>query len=295
MNTIILKKYFLNFSYALEAFVIALLLTLLKFLPFKYRILFGGKFFRFVISPFLGNKKRIENNLMLVMPKLTKNEKKKLIKKCLNNIGMTTFELLSPSGFKLAGQNATIKGPGVEILENAKSNSQPVILVSGHFGNYDVVRANLLAKGYEIGALYRPMSNPFFNATYLKNIAQIGLPLFARGSSGMSEMIKYLRSGKFIALLIDQHMANGEPLKFFGKTAYTATSAAKMALKYDALLVPFFVIRKEQKSSFDLYLEMPIKNSDPNTMTQEFNNLLEQRVRNNPEQWLWTHRRWKKE
>ena len=90
-------------------------------------------------------------------------------------------------------------------------------------------------------------------------------------------------------------MANGEPLKFFGKTAYTATSAAKMALKYDALLVPFFVIRKEQKSSFDLHLEMPIKNSDPNTMTQEFNNLLEQRVRNNPEQWLWTHRRWKKE
>ena len=229
------------------------------------------------------------------MPKLTKNEKRKLIKKCLNNIGMTTFELLSPSGFKLAGQNATVKGPGVEILENAKSNSQPVILVSGHFGNYDVVRANLLAKGYEIGALYRPMSNPFFNATYLKNIAKIGLPLFARGSSGMSEMIKYLRSGKFIALLIDQHMANGEPLKFFGKTAYTATSAAKMALKYDALLVPFFVIRKEQKSSFDLYLEMPIKNSDPNTMTQEFNNLLEQRVRNNPEQWLWTHRRWKKE
>ena len=174
----------MNFSYALEAFVIALLLTLLKFLPFKYRILFGGKFFRFVISPFLGNKKRIENNLMLVMPKLTKNEKKKLIEKCLNNIGMTTFELLSPRGFKLAGQNATVKGPGVEILENAKSNSQPVILVSGHFGNYDVVRANLLAKGYEIGALYRPMSNPFFNATYLKSIAKIGLPLFARGSSG---------------------------------------------------------------------------------------------------------------
>ena len=289
----ILKKYFSNFSHAFEAGIINLLLSTLKILPYDYRIFIGSRVFRLVISPLLGNKKRIENNLNLVFPNLPDSKRKELIKNCLDNIGMTTFELLFPNDFKLSGQKARVLGPGADIIRKAKAKSQPVILVSGHFGNYDVVRANLISKGYELGALYRPMSNPYFNSTYLNNISRIGMPLFPRGSSGMSEMIKYLRSGKFIALLIDQHMANGEPLTFFGETAYTATSAAKMAIKYHALLVPFFVIRNDKKSSFNLYLEMPIKKSNPTTMTQDFNDRLERRIKDNPDQWLWTHKRWK--
>ena len=74
----------------------------------------------------------------------------------------------------------------------------------------------------------------------------------------MAEMMRFLRDGKLIALLIDQHMSNGEPLKFFGKTAFTATSAAKMALKYNAILMPFFVVRKQRTSNFDLHIENPI-------------------------------------
>ena len=109
----------------------------------------------------------------------------------------------------------------------------------------------------------------------------------------MAEMMKFLRDGKSIALLIDQHMANGEPLKFFGKTAFTATSAAKMALKYDAILMPFFVVRKGRTSDFDLHFEAPIEHSNPIKMTQDFNDRLEARVKENLDQWLWTHKRWK--
>jgi len=203
------------------------------------------------------------------------------------------FELLSPNDFKLTGQKANILGPGSSLLEKARANSQPVILVSGHFGNYDVVRANLISKGYQLGALYRPMNNPYFNKTYVKNISEIGRPLFPRGKKGMAEMMEFLRDGKLIALLIDQHMQNGEPLKFFGKTAYTATSAAKMALKYNAIFMPFFVVRKGNTSSFDLHFEEPIEHTDPVKMTQEFNDRLESRVKANTEQWLWTHKRWK--
>ena len=181
----------------------------------------------------------------------------------------------------------------MSFLEIARDKSKPVIFISGHFGNYDVIRANLISKGYELGALYRPMNNPYFNATYLKNISTIGVPLFARGNSGMAEMMKFLQHGKSIALLIDQHMSNGEPLKFFGKTAFTATSAAKMALKYDAILMPFFVLRKGGTSNFDLHFEAPIEHSNPIKMTQDFNDRLEARVKENPDQWLWTHKRWK--
>ena len=283
----------MNFSYVIEASLILFLLKILKIFPFRFRILTGSVIFRFFISPLTGNKKRIENNLNLVLPNIAENDKKELIKNCLNNIGMTMFELLSPNDFKLAGQKANALGPGVSLLEKARANSQPVILVSGHFGNYDVVRANLISKGYQLGALYRPMNNPYFNKTYVKNISEIGRPLFPRGKKGMAEMMEFLRDGKLIALLIDQHMQNGEPLKFFGKTAYTATSAAKMALKYNAILMPFFVVRKGNTSSFDLHFEEPIEHSDPVKMTQEFNDRLEARVKANTEQWLWTHKRWK--
>ena len=283
----------MNFSYASQALLIIFFLCILRIFPYRLRILIGSIIFRFFLSPLTGNKKRIENNLNFVLHDLPESDKKNLIKNCLNNIGMTMFELLSPNDFKLTGQKANILGPGSSLLEKAKANSQPVILVSGHFGNYDVVRANLISKGYQLGALYRPMNNPYFNKTYVKNISEIGKPLFPRGKKGMAEMMEFLRGGKLIALLIDQHMQNGEPLKFFGKTAYTATSAAKMALKYNAILMPFFVVRRGNTSSFDLHFEEPIEHSDPVKMTQEFNHRLESRVKSNTEQWLWTHKRWK--
>ena len=288
-----IQNYFLKFSYAVEAILIHLVLNILKIFPYRSRIHAGSLIFRIFISPLTGNKKRIENNLNFVMPNLLENEKSELASRCLHNIGMTMFELLSPKEFKLAGQRAKVLGPGIALLERARDESKPVILISGHFGNYDVIRANLISKGFELGALYRPMNNPYFNATYLKSISNIGVPLFARGNSGMAEMMKFLRHGKSIALLIDQHMSNGEPLKFFGKTAFTATSAAKMALKYDAMLMPFFVLRKGGTSNFDLHFEAPIEHSNPIKMTQDFNDRLEARVKENPDQWLWTHKRWK--
>jgi len=288
-----IKNYLMNVSYVIEAFFILFLLNILKAFPYRLRIIVGCVIFRFFISPVTGNKKRIENNLNLVLPNLPESDKKDLIKNCLNNIGMTMFELLSPADFKLVGQKANVLGPGISLLEEARANSQPVILISGHFGNYDVVRANLIPKGYQLGALYRPMNNPYFNKTYLKKISTIGMPLFPRGKKGMAEMMRFLRDGNLIALLIDQHMKRGEPLKFFGKTAFTATSAAKIALKYNAILMPFFVVRKGKTSGFDLHFEEPIEHSNPIKMTQEFNDRLELRVKANAEQWLWTHKRWK--
>ena len=288
-----IQIYFVKFSYFIEATLIHFVLSILKIFPYKMRINVGRLIFRYFISPLTGNKKRIRNNLNLVMPSLPESTKKELVKGCLDNIGMTMFELLSPKEFKIAGQKAKILGPGAALLEQSKDTSQPVILISGHYGNYDVIRANLISKGYQLGALYRPMNNPYFNATYLKSISLIGMPLFARGKHGMAEMMKFLKDGKLIALLIDQHMSNGEPLKFFGKTAFTATSAAKMALKYNAILMPFFVVRKGRTSNFELHFETPIQHSNPIKMTQEFNDRLESRVKDNLDQWLWTHKRWK--
>jgi len=278
----------------ISTLVFRLILWILSFLPYKSRVTVGSIFFSRIIAPLLGNFKRISDNLTLVMPNLTNDEKKRLAQSVNKNIGKTIFELLFPDSFSDFAKKAKVTGPGFAKLIDADKSNRPIILVSGHYGNYDVVRANLRSKGIEVGALYKPMQNIHFNRLYLEKISQIGHPLFPRGRNGMNQMIQYLKMGNCIAILFDQVMGKGEPLKFFGKTAYTATSVAKLAIKYEAMLIPFFSERQSDGFSFELCFGEPIVHDDPLKMTQELNDLLEGRIRENLDQWLWTHKRWKK-
>ena len=269
------------------------LLGILSILPYRTKISLGGLIYQKIISPLSGNRKRIIDNLKLIFPDLEKRKREELCSQVPNNIGRTLFELLSPNAFSNIAKSAKVSGPGLKILKDAQEQKKPVILVSGHFGNYDVVRVVLNTNQISVGALYKPMSNPYFNTFYERCIKQIAEPLFPRGRAGMGNMMRYLEDGNVVALLIDQYMSHGEPLKFLGHTAYTATSAAKLALKHDALLITFYVVRNDDGINFDLVFESPVKPSTPNEMTQVLNDRLEKQIRKNMGQWLWTHKRWK--
>ena len=269
------------------------LLGILSILPYRTKISLGGLIYQKIISPLSGNRKRIIDNLKLIFPDLEKRKREELCSQVPNNIGRTLFELLSPNAFSNIAKSAKVSGPGFKILKDAQKQKKPIILVSGHFGNYDVVRVVLNTNQISVGALYKPMSNPYFNTFYERCIKQIAEPLFPRGRAGMGNMMRYLEDGNVVALLIDQYMSHGEPLKFLGHTAYTATSAAKLALKHDALLITFYVVRNDDGINFDLVFESPVKPSTPNEMTQVLNDRLEKQIRKNMGQWLWTHKRWK--
>lgn len=269
------------------------LLAILHILPYGLRVKFGGWFFNHIVSPFAGYRKRIRSNLDLVLPDLPENEREKLTRQVPDNFGRTMIELFSPAEFLEISRETPIKGPGLEALEKARENGKPTILVSGHFGNYDVVRSRLIAEGLDVGGLYRPMNNAFFNKYYVSTISKIGQPLFQRGRKGMAQMVKFLRSGGTLAILIDQHMGRGARLTFFGKPANTALSAAQLALKYDAVLIPCYAIRQPDGLQFRIELEEPVTIGSPEEMTQALNDSLEVRVRENMDQWLWIHRRWK--
>ena len=102
------------------------------------------------------------------MPNLTSNQKKDMARSINRNIGRTIFELLFPESFSLVAKSAKVTGPGLIELQTANKSKRPIILVSGHYGNYDVVRANLKSRGIEVGALYKPMQNIHFNKLYLE-------------------------------------------------------------------------------------------------------------------------------
>lgn len=280
-------------GYWLSNAAIRVFLGALHLLPYRTRILWGGKLFATLLAPFLGHRKRVAQNLDFALPDLDPEKRAWMIRRVPELVGRTFLELFSPQAFSEVARAAKVTGPGLAVLEAAREAGRPVILVSGHFGNYDVVRACLIARGFNIGALFRRMNNPYYHAQYIKTIEAIGQPLFERGKPGMAQMVRFLKGGGALAMLIDQYMNAGEPLKFFGHKALTATSAAKLALKYDAALVPFYAIRQQDGLHFELHLEAPIAPSDAATMTQALNDSLEARVRDHMDQWLWIHRRWK--
>lgn len=271
----------------------AVFLWLMLRLPYRWRIPLAGWVVSRVVSPLAGYSQRIRENLALIFPDMPPAEVQRLVRAVPDNVGRTITEIWSGAEFIERVRDLPMTGPGVPHLETARRAGRPVVLATGHFGNYDAWRGSLIARGYRIGALYKPMQNRAFNARYLEAISTIGTPLFPRGKQGLAEMVKFIRSGGMLGLAIDQSMAHGEPLTFFGQTAMTATSAADLALKYGAALIPIYAVRRANGLDFDIVVEEPIPSGDPVQMTQAINDSLEALARRHPEQWFWIHRRWK--
>jgi KDO2-lipid IV(A) lauroyltransferase len=262
-------------------------------LPFRQRSAFMAWVMARVIAPLAGYQRRARKNLTHIWPDLPPVERDRLAIEVSRHSGRTICELFSPDDLIRMSQQAILKGPGLSALEAAKAEGRPVIVISGHFGNYDIVRAALIAHGFHMGGLYRRMNNPLFHDFYLNNISTIGEPLFERGRPGLGAMVRHLKGGGMLGALIDVRANNGVPLPFMGQPALTATSMAELALKYNAVLIPFYAIRQPGGEHFIAYAEDPIPQSDPETMTAALNLSLEARVRETPEQWFWIHNRWK--
>jgi KDO2-lipid IV(A) lauroyltransferase len=272
------------------------LLKSMKWLPFKARLKFIGFVTSRIISPLAGYGKRVEENLALVMPDLPAQEVKRLKYAVPANAGRTLAELYSGADFKSRAKNATIKGDGFDALEAAIQSGQGVILVSGHIGNYDVPRAVLSERGFKVGGLYKPFKNPFFNAYYRKTIAEISEPVMpTKNRASLVQMVRFLKSGGIVGMLIDVHTHRAPIFDFFGKRAATPTSAADLALKHNLALIPVYGIRLNDDGAYDLVIEKPIAHTTPEEMTQKLTASLERQARAHTDQYFWIHRRWKAE
>ena len=261
-------------------------------LPYR-RVAVSGWVTARVIAPLAGYRRRIRDNLRLILPDLPQAEVDRLIRAVPDNVGRCFIELYSGAEFLAAARVIPPEGEGLAHLAEAADKGRPVLLITGHFGNYEATREALTGLGYRIGGLYRPMANPYFNGHYVTAMGRFGTPLFPRGREGLAGMIRYLRDGGMLGMVVDQHMKSGAVLRFMGHPARTALSAADLALKYGALMLPAYAIRQPDGITFRTVVEAPIPPGTPEAMTQGLNDSLEARVRAHPDQWFWIHKRWK--
>ncbi len=268
--------------------------TALRF-PLRTRLWIMGRFTSRIVAPIAGYRKRAMNNLAYVYPDMPEAERRRIADAVTDNFGRTFIEFYDLLGLKDRMSRVEIEGDGLPHIEQAHAEGRPVLFLTGHFGNYEAARVGLVSRGYEIGGLYRRMSNPYFNEHYAANMLVVSGPPFEQGRRGTIGLIRHLEKGGMAMIAYDVYDSKGVDIDFLGKPAPTLTSAADMALRTNALLVPLFGIRQDDGVSFRLFFEAPIEHGDPVDMMREVTKRLEARVADHPEQWFWVHRRWKPE
>ena len=268
------------------------LIGFLRLLPYTVRVPLMGRFMGYVLGPIAGYMRRAQENLTLIYPDMPSSKRRQLARACCDNFGRTLIENYSWQDLGARMAQAKPTGAGLDALEDAAAANRPVIFVTGHFGNHEAARHLLTSMNYEVGGFYRPMNNPFFNDHYVETMSAWGGPVFAKGKNGTIGFVRHLRSGGMGTLFFDV-ASREEVLPFLGHPARTSLSSAKIALRIDALVVPYFAIRQPDGLTFKVEIEEPIAHTNPRDMLIEMNARLEAQIARNPAQWFWVHRRWK--
>ena len=237
--------------------------------------------------------RRFDRELLTVFPDMPRGERVKLCGGVGRNMGRTLFEIYHCAEFQALPNRNNVFGPGLAALESARQAGRGAIIVSGHFGQWEAVRAALKTRGMETGAVYRPQKNRHYERRLFAGIQAGGKPILATGHIGTRALVRHIRDGGFISILLDEHAIDGVRIPFLGRPALTSLAAAQLALKYNLPLVPAFGTRVGDGSTFDVEFEAPIEHTDSQTMTGIFNDTLSARILRNPDQWYWMLRRWR--
>jgi len=218
-----------------------------------------------------------------------------------SNIGSTFAEYVFLKDFKLNRTNFDhIKIKGTNYLEQIKKNNVPVIFYSAHFANFELMAMELDKFGIKLAAIYRPLNNfllnPLMEYLRMKYICPTQIP---KGRMGMREIIRRVKDGYSVALMVDQRVSEGPRTPFFNKPAHTTTIPAQLALKYNCKLVPIFLERKKginfEMTIYEPYTIQKIGNDDEDikNITLKINQIIEKMIIKKPTQWIWSHNRWK--
>ena len=265
----------------------------LSALPYDRRIPAAGALFARVIGPAAGWTGRAEDNLTAAFPDLSPADRTRLARAICDNAGRSVAEMYAGEAFLRRVSGLPLSGEGVAALLAARDAGRPVVGVTAHFGNYNAARAAVIGHGLDLGALYKPMRNPLFNAHYEEAMAALGGQMFPRDRRGVAVMLRHLRGGGMAAILFDLHVDDGAPIPFFGRPALTALTPAELANRHDALLLPVYGIRDESGMGFTIRVGPEAPSGEPLDRMAWLTADLEALVRTHPDQWFWIHRRWK--
>lgn len=275
---------------------------LLSPLPISAISAFGGKLFE-LIGPLTSKHKIVCTGIDIAFPGLADTKRARLIRKAWNGAGRTFAEFPFLHRIKVFDRNSRVEVNGLESLEILRDEGRGAVLVSGHFANWEIMAAVFSQAKVPVHVTYRPTNNPYFDRRIRQMRAAYGIELMVpkSGAKGAKELIAALRAGKSVALLNDQKFNEGIEVPFFGTGAMTAPGPTRLALKTGAPLIPMSITR-DGGAKFTVTVHAPIKLQNSGDRAADIRagvlavtEFVEARIRENPADWFWVHRRWPKE
>ena len=283
------------FNYFIQYIFVIIAFTLFKICGLKMSSAIGGKIFE-KIGPLFRSKKIIHKNIKRALPDINNENLEKLTRLMWNNYGRTFAEYIFLKDFRIGKFSSNIEIEGKEILEKIKNNNQQVVFVSGHLSNFELMAMFIEKNGINLLAIYRPLNNLFLNP-FMEKIRRKYICKYQikKGIGGTKNLIKYKKQNFSTALMIDQRVSEGILSPFFKQKAFTTTIPAQLVKKFNIPVVPVYIERIKD-ITFKITIKNPIffsKEKSVKDITDELNLELEKLILKKPEQWIWSHNRWK--
>lgn len=282
-----------RFRQRLEALAAQFIWALFGVLPVDAASATGGWLAR-TIGPLMGASKIARRNLARAFPLKNPDEIEAIVRGMWDNIGRVAGEF--PHLDQIAAQRVELIG--TEYIDLLRDDGQPGIFISGHVGNWELNGAVAVAHGLPLHLVYRAANNPWIEELYRKGRKNGAVGLIQKGSEGARQALLVLKKGGHLGMLVDQKMNDGVAIPFFGRDAMTAPAIAQFATRFKCPLVPARVERLNG-ANFRLTVYPPLEfphtgdaHDDNRLLLIRINDLLEEWVRERPDQWLWVHRRW---
>ncbi|MDZ4382284.1 MAG: hypothetical protein U0942_13180 [Parvibaculum sp.] len=245
---------------------------------------------------------RARDNIALVLPDLTREERERVVTGMWDNLGRTIAEYAHLEVFAKPEERHRIEVVHAETLRALAASGNGGIVVSGHFANWEILPVAMQFEDLDGGEVYRHANNPYVNEWMIGLRERVTRAVqVPKGGPGARTLVKLLREDKFIAMLVDQKMNDGIEAKLFGHRAMTTGAPAGLSVRYNVPIFPA-CIERVKGAHFRVTVYNPIAArpgadafEDVMRITQELNDFLEERIRERPHEWLWLHNRWTKQ
>ena len=282
-------KYFIQFLFAILSFLI------FKILGPSLSSKLSGKIFKF-IGPFFRPKNIIHSNIKRGIPNISLENLDKIANLMWSNYGNVFAEFMFLKNFRYGNLSSKIQVDGQDILDEIKKSNKQVIFISVHFCNFELMAMYLEKTGINLATIYRPLNNFFLNG-FMERIRTKYICKYQikKGIGGLKKLINLKKKNFSTALMIDQRVSEGILSNFFNQEALTTTIPAQLVKKFNIPIVPVY-IERIGSLNFKITVNKPINFQNDcsiKNITDDLNKILERMILNKPEQWIWSHNRWK--
>ena len=284
-----------NLKYFIQFILVIIFFIIFKIIGPNLSSSFSGKIFE-IIGPMFRSKKIINRNIKKALPEINSQNLERIIKSMWNNYGKIFAEYMFIKNFREGNLFSKIKVDGQEILEEIKKNKKQVVFISGHLSNFELMALYIEKSGINLAAIYRPLNNLYLNPL-MERIRKRYICKYQikKGIGGMKKLVHLKKNNFSTALMIDQRVSEGILSKFFNQEALTTTIPAQLVKKFNIPVVPVYIDRINGLN-FKITIKNPIFFSNEKSVkniTDDLNLELEKMIIKKPENWIWSHNRWK--